>query len=502
MRKVRDALLLLMALGGIRAQATINSLYAELERIQDNRAALHATIAPPWVSAPNMRGTSDILWSCLLTLFACIYTALHLNVPPRGAGAIHLLSTKCRWGLAALIAPEIVLFYASSQFFEARYLAKFLMVEETLQHFAAPLSMGGAAGVEAATDAAAPELVDAAGSPEVESAGPDEANTETHKEARTATTTAPPVQATNYMDKIDKCEFDLEYGFFLVMGGIEIIHGPSGDIRTLSVAGIKHLAVHNAGALKVSRSSIDDRSKADLLQKGLVLLQVTWMVLQCIARKASGLPITLLELHTMVHVVCAFAMYAFWLKKPLDVKSTEILDISRFGDVALDDIHFRQRGANIPGVKTSWILAGDLEKIIDAFADDEARDRNRVPTLLYSALLLPLIYGCVHLSAWNFEFPTPVEGLLWKISGIFIAASLLAWVALVKFLLAVDDCLPLPDAFSNMLFIINATFMGRVAVYAMLFGRIYILVEAFISLRAVPIGVYWTPAWIQMIPHV
>ncbi|KAK1512568.1 uncharacterized protein CCOS01_14808 [Colletotrichum costaricense] len=32
-------------------------------------------------------------------------------------------------------------------------------------------------------------------------------------------------------------------------------------------------------------------------------------------------------------------------------------------------------------------------------------------------------------------------------------------------------------------------------------ARVFIVVEAFISLRQVPIGVYSMPSWIQMIPH-
>jgi hypothetical protein len=99
-------------------------VYAELERIQNNLTALHATLAPGWVSAPNMRGTSSILYSCVLTLFACIYTALHLNVPKSGSTAFHLLFTKVKWSLLALFAPELVVYYASSQFFQARRLAK------------------------------------------------------------------------------------------------------------------------------------------------------------------------------------------------------------------------------------------------------------------------------------------------------------------------------------------------------------------------------------------
>lgn len=39
------------------------------------------------------------------------------------------------------------------------------------------------------------------------------------------------------------------------------------------------------------------------------------MVMQCILRKLSNLPITLIELNTMLHVVCAIVMY-FFCKPP------------------------------------------------------------------------------------------------------------------------------------------------------------------------------------------
>ncbi len=114
-----------------------------------------------------------------------------------------------------------------------------------------------------------------------------------------------------------QCTFDLKFGFFVCMGGLEMWHrNPEGDeaLRTLSPAGVRELAKVNIEPLKVSRSLILDRSKADTIQKALVLLQVSWMAIQCIARKAYGLPLTLLELHTMVHVVCAAALYGFWFE--------------------------------------------------------------------------------------------------------------------------------------------------------------------------------------------
>jgi hypothetical protein len=47
-------------------------------------------------------------------------------------------------------------------------------------------------------------------------------------------------------------------------------------------------------------------------------------------------------------------------------------------------------------------------------------------------------------------------------------------------------------------------FMGLlfyVAIFSYALSRFFIVVESFISLRHVPIGVYATPAWIQTLPH-
>lgn len=89
-------------------------------------------------------------------------------------------------------------------------------------------------------------------------------------------------------------------------------NGPSQ--LTITPIGVLELS-RRGHFLNVSRDSINDKSKANLLAKGLVFLQVSWMVVQCIARKASGYPISMLEVHTLVHVVCASAMYALWFHK-------------------------------------------------------------------------------------------------------------------------------------------------------------------------------------------
>jgi len=49
-----------------------------------NQTALHKNTAPAWVSEPQYRGTASILYSCIVTLILCVYSALHPNVPAYG----------------------------------------------------------------------------------------------------------------------------------------------------------------------------------------------------------------------------------------------------------------------------------------------------------------------------------------------------------------------------------------------------------------------------------
>jgi hypothetical protein len=81
-----------------------------------------------YVSSPNTRGTLDILWSCLATLFLCTWSVQHPNVPalqrPRTAlgKVIKFCSTslrKLKGMLATLLAPELLLAIAISDYSSA-----------------------------------------------------------------------------------------------------------------------------------------------------------------------------------------------------------------------------------------------------------------------------------------------------------------------------------------------------------------------------------------------
>ncbi len=62
-----------------------------------------------------------------------------------------------------------------------------------------------------------------------------------------------------------------------------------------------------------------------MLAKALVVVQVLWLVGQAIERKVAGFPLTLLEIHTMVHVACAVIMYGLWIQKPLNFENPTIV---------------------------------------------------------------------------------------------------------------------------------------------------------------------------------
>jgi hypothetical protein len=124
------------------------------------------------------------------------------------------------------------------------------------------------------------------------------------------------------------------HGYYGVMGGFAI-DTDDGDGRykhlfsnrkrlTLTAKGIALLA-HCGHTPNISLDDIKDKNKVDGLAKLLVCIQVGWMIAQVIVRAANGLPTSLLEVHTVAHVVCALIMYVIWWHKPRQVASPTVL---------------------------------------------------------------------------------------------------------------------------------------------------------------------------------
>jgi hypothetical protein len=122
------------------------------------------------------------------------------------------------------------------------------------------------------------------------------------------------------------------HSFLVVMGGIAIdttsLPPPlkflpgSLDRVVLTPSGLQQLARSPLRDLlpDVSESTIRDKSKANALAKTIVCVQASWFSLQCVVRLVQGVSVSLLELNTFAHAICALVIYFLWWNKPLDIE--------------------------------------------------------------------------------------------------------------------------------------------------------------------------------------
>lgn len=129
--------------------------------------------------------------------------------------------------------------------------------------------------------------------------------------------------------------FSMAYAFYAVMGGfcanVKSMHNTLTKV-TVTTEGLWYLAEYGH-FIEMSDASIGDKSKAGLLAKGLSCVQVLWLAGQAIERKAAGYPITLLEVHILVHVGCALIMYTLWLSKPFQVYEPTVVNTEESEDI-------------------------------------------------------------------------------------------------------------------------------------------------------------------------
>lgn len=565
-------------------------------QMDQNFTALQTEIAPKWVAEPKVRGTWSLLYSCVFTLILCVWTALHLNVPAQGESAFKIWLRKLKWVAIALFAPEIVLYTAWYQLYAAWTLytelnwylksakasnhpQECLITVRTYQHH---------------------EWSDTVADVDSDTSKRDTILKRCWSWLLTRYWSRP---SGNNDNAGNSRHFGMDYCYYAVMGGFTVDLSCMHDrIKVVTLSPTSLLALASRGHFfDIASETISDKSKADLLAKGLIICQVSWLVIQSIARARAQLPLTILEVHTMVHVVCALLMYCFWLRKPKDISDptrvdssgcqsvlaellirnwdptrfqdqamkidfldssdrpmvfaeSKYLDLKRplplnqrirdtevSGDLSNDFLH----SESVEGVRYAatlrtgqflpcglgpgninghhvlvrltekdvvrWNLAAqsipnsanikmsndpedpsihipsqylnyfkprqlNFEYEFD-FCLDRQWDVKRQISLTAILCAVAGSYGGVHFTTRNFLFPTDHERMLWRISCYIMFSGaifpVIAWVPFIGF------------GF-NILYVA---------------ARIYIVFEAFLSLRHVPIGVYTTPAWTNYFPH-
>ncbi|KAI9776513.1 MAG: hypothetical protein M1839_009547 [Geoglossum umbratile] len=239
---------------------------------------------------------------------------------------------------------------------------------------------------------------------------------------------------------------------------------------------------------------IRDKSKSSNVVKAVACLQVGWLVIQCIERRRQGLSITTLEIVTIAYSVNAFLVYSLWWKKPLDIQ-----------------IPIRVKAGKVPTGKPrirNW-TSGDIDTF--ALSGLGKRDRNapstfrRVEVLLLrffsvtgeggvsvALLTTTTAFGVIHVAAWNSDFASRAEELLWRASSVMTSALPILIFATLIGSDFIDDG------------IVEGAFPILSTVLMVAYGicRSYLMVEPFVGLRSLPADAYDAVQWANFIPHI
>jgi hypothetical protein len=227
-------------------------------------------------------------------------------------------------------------------------------------------------------------------------------------------------------------------------------------------------------------AKIQALQKSDKLAKILVCLQVSWLIIQAIARRIAKLPVTLLELNTIAQVWITLVIYGLWWFKPQGIAEVIEVDFSHCNQCR---IQLRENG--------TWPLFSSTRQTnTDAWEIGLEGRKFSVSFLFGIISIAGTVYIAVDALGWTAYFPTHSEMIVWHVSiCIFAGSSLLLLIAALLYYLALGS-----DT--------TRAFLTFFASSVALLARTVLTIEAFICIRRLPVGAYSTPSWSDVIPHI
>jgi hypothetical protein len=150
-------------------------------------------------------------------------------------------------------------------------------------------------------------------------------------------------------------------------------------------------------------------------------------------------------------------------------------------------------------------------------ADEDKSRSAHFLLMLKTYSVVCAVYGALHLLAWSFVFPTPIEAWLWRGSGLVMAGapavtllSVVAWHiagtnreyvrAKARSWIVRVGCRVVRGVCGGVGSVGIMMVLGLWVAYP--FARVYVLVEGFVSLRSCEEGVYAKVGWAEFVPHV
>ncbi|KAK0475643.1 hypothetical protein EDD18DRAFT_1115916 [Armillaria luteobubalina] len=369
----------------------------------------------------DQRTVFCIIWGYLTTIYACTWLAVHPNVPGRSIttkGSFSCAIERAKIMGIAILAPEIIVGWAAGQFSIAWKLrhGKYDSIvsvtqpsteekEEsklTLAH-GFLLCMGGLY-YTCKYEIPHQGLGDGEG----------------------RSTPWPPSPPSSVHETQPDGTSPSESGFIPdSLSAPEALDIP-GTLVTLEALESEPNLVKKLAA--ISPETIEDISKGDAFSKTISILQLSWFIVQCVARPIQHLPITLLEMTALAFAGLSIITYSLWLYKPLNVKYHISLDE---GDVTLTrkahpfeeftshvmPFSHKSNGYWIQHTIGNSSPYGCYNSIVDgAFRVHSGTGRD-APVRLAMMGAVGFLFGAFHYLAWSFYFPSHAEMVLWRFSS-------------------------------------------------------------------------------------
>lgn len=285
----------------------------------------------------------------------------------------------------------------------------------------------------------------------------------------------------------------------------------------------------------VTENTIWDKNKADGFARALTLAQVLWFFIQSCSRFVQHLAISSLELSTLAFIFCTMNTFFFWRHKPLDIEtpivlpcSTKVRDILiKAGDPSTTQ--YAQTPLDFISPPVSQRLSvltpfwHGIETVVNwtekpaTFPAETFGDSKTIPPRgvtiadMAYALFFTSAYSGIHIAGWNFHFPSPTEQMLWRISSLTLMGALNVYLLGVAFGTLMAGTLAKlifnNDEETTILGVASllprwaALWIHSPLVFAYSLARGYLIVEGFVSLRALPAGAYNSVNWANFLPH-
>ncbi|CAM1508995.1 Fc.00g027340.m01.CDS01 [Cosmosporella sp. VM-42] len=236
----------------------------------------------------------------------------------------------------------------------------------------------------------------------------------------------------------------------------------------------------------LEENEINDKSKSDGLVRLLALLQVLWLAIQLIIRRAEGYPFSALEVSTLAFSSCAFIIYVSEWPKPKDVGVPFYVDTDAVVSPEAFAIIAEAAPISFLQARHYYIPQSVVHQVFEGCYQKKHIDR----IIILTSIISTMLFGGLHLFARNLELPSHIEKYLWRGSALTVAIAPTVSALLVPLESVLFHRI---DRYTKW----SVTVLGPLY----LFGRLFIIVESYRSLCFLPPGAFIS-TWASNVPHV